>query len=360
MRVLVAIPTYRNASTGYVIRSTLKALCDQTLGGFRVLVVYKPSPGDRTLDIVDEYKDKLDIEVRVQQSGFFEEAMNEIFRVSEEYDLTIVTDDDAVPSSRFVEDHVAFHNTHGKVGITSGLVVEKTVWASRASLAAFLAKRVLGVNKPLLENMNDYDVFISNVGLTALKKLYQKHGWEGEYVLTVDIRGVNLSFKSRNYIEGFELKGYTVRGLRNEQLLALHYIRQGLHATRFKGGIVRHVERESLSRTVIPTKSYMIGVELGLLPYGVSLYRFKIDLNKLELLSHVYEVYSRNSRNPRLVGFARGLRLAVAAIKSGLEPREVRSLLAGVEKRYEMPRRNTPGEAYLRPPGWRAARKEGL
>jgi len=71
MRVLVGLPTFNNGAFGYTIRRTLEALADQSYRDFRVLVVYKPSPGDGALDVVDEFRDKLDIEVRIQGDGFF-------------------------------------------------------------------------------------------------------------------------------------------------------------------------------------------------------------------------------------------------------------------------------------------------
>ena len=72
---------------------TLEALASQSFRDFRVLIVYKPSPGDKTLDVIDEFRDRLDIEVSIQSEGFFEEAMNIIFEVSRDYDITLTTDD---------------------------------------------------------------------------------------------------------------------------------------------------------------------------------------------------------------------------------------------------------------------------
>jgi len=68
MRVYVAIPTYRNF--GRTIGKTLEALAKQTYQNFKVLIVYKPFPGDRTLDVIDEFRDELDIEVVVQNEGY--------------------------------------------------------------------------------------------------------------------------------------------------------------------------------------------------------------------------------------------------------------------------------------------------
>ena len=76
MRVLVGLPTFNNGASGYTIRRTLGALANQSYRDFRVLVIYKPSLSDGTLDVVYEFSDKLDIGVRIQGDGFVEETMN--------------------------------------------------------------------------------------------------------------------------------------------------------------------------------------------------------------------------------------------------------------------------------------------
>jgi len=121
MRVLVGLPTFNNGASGYTIRRTLEALVNQSFRDFRVLVVYKPNPGDGTLDVVDEFSDKLDIEVRIQSDGFVEEAMNEIFKVAVDYDITLTTDDDAIPTKTWIQEHIQFHKNHEKIGIISGI-----------------------------------------------------------------------------------------------------------------------------------------------------------------------------------------------------------------------------------------------
>jgi len=52
-----------------------------------------------------------------------------------------------------------------------------------------------------------------------------------------------MSFKSGSLIDGFALPGYTKRGVHNERLLVLHYVRQGFHSVAFNGGFVEHLGR---------------------------------------------------------------------------------------------------------------------
>ena len=135
MRVLVGVPTFGNFRFGYSIRWTLEALANQSFRDFRVLIVYRPSPGDRTLDVVDEFRDKLDIEVKIQSEGFFEEAMNIIFEMARDYDLLLITDD-AIPSKTWVEDHVNFHKQFNDVFIARGLISKN--WLSRSMVVLFV------------------------------------------------------------------------------------------------------------------------------------------------------------------------------------------------------------------------------
>ncbi|MFP3299215.1 MAG: glycosyltransferase family A protein [Thermocladium sp.] len=114
MRVLVGLPTFNNGASGYTIRRTLGALADQSYRDFRLLVVYKPSPGDGTLDVVDEFRDKLDIEIRIQSDGFVEEALNEIFKAATDYGITLTTDDDTIPTKTWIQDHLQYHKNHEK------------------------------------------------------------------------------------------------------------------------------------------------------------------------------------------------------------------------------------------------------
>jgi len=69
------------------------------------LIAYKPFPGDKTLGIVDKFRDKLDIEIIIQNEGYFEEALNLIYR-NADGDLLITTDDDAIPELDWVRKHI--------------------------------------------------------------------------------------------------------------------------------------------------------------------------------------------------------------------------------------------------------------
>jgi len=336
VRVLVGLPSFNNGAFGYTIRGTLEALVNQSFRDFRVLVVYKPSPGDRTLDVVDEFRDRLDIEVRIQGDGFVEEAMNEIFKAATDYDITLTTDDDAIPTKTWIQEHIQFHKNHEKIGITQGIVSsqirnnEDHTFPSLYILMRFLGYSI-GFYKPLIKELYGYRTIVNDMGLTACANCelgIEKH----DYIHTLYISGVNMSFKSGSLIDGFALPGYTRRGLDYESLLALHFIRQGLHSAIFNRGFIEHLERESLSRPKSKVSRFMIAIEHALLPYGVYYYGFKINMRRLKLYERLVKLYSKLSRATIWRAYAIGLNLAIEAIENDYEPREARRRLHETEQ----------------------------
>jgi Glycosyl transferase family 2. len=331
MRVLVGLPTFNNGAFGYTIRGTLEALVNQSFRDFRVLVVYKPSPGDETLDVVDEFRDRLDIEVRIQGDGYFEEAMNEIFKAATDYDITLTTDDDAIPTKTWIQEHIQFHKNHEKIGITTGLVIPQQNICYEYPLFRPV-RQLLGYHKPLIKELCNYKVIINDMGLTAcdpkLINMDKKYG----YAYTVVIGGANMSFKSGQLIDGFALPGYTKRGMHNEKFLALHYVRRGFHSVVFNGGFVEHIERDSLSRPKSRISKFMVGIEDYLLPYGVHYYGFRINMSRLRLYKGLIELYGTFRRTITSRAYAIGLSLAIKAIENNYEPKEVRRRLLEIEQ----------------------------
>jgi len=335
VRVLVGLPTFNNGASGYTIRRTLEALANQSYRDFRVLVVYKPSPGDRTLDVVDEFRDKLDIEVKIQSDGFVEEAMNEIFKAAVDYDITLTTDDDAIPAKTWIQEHIQFHKNHEKIGITQGIVSSQIRNNENHTFLLYIFMRLLGYSigfyKPLIKDLYSYRTIVNDMGLFACANCelsIEKHN----YIYTIGIAGVNMSFKSGSLIDGFTLPGYTRRGLHYESLLALHFVRQGLHSAIFNGGFVEHLERESLSRPKSKVSGFMMAIEHTLFPYGVYYYGFKINMRRLKLYERLVKLYSKLSGATTWRVHAIGLNLAIEAIENDYEPREVRRRLLEIEQ----------------------------
>ena len=333
MRVLVGLPSFNNGALGYTIRQTLDALSVQSFNDFKLLIVYKPSSGDRTLDIVNEFTDRLDIEIKIQNDGFFEEAVNEILKASIDYDITLTTDDDAIPTRTWIEEHVKFHKNHEKVGVLSGMVILRSQNNGCYEHLRFI-KHLIGYYKPLIKELHNYAEIINNMGLLVCvdpKSIGAIRRYNYVYTVGVNISGVNMSFKSGRFIDGFRLPGYTKRGIHNEKFLALHYLKQGFHSAIFNGGFVEHLERDSLSRPKNEISTFMTGVEWYLMPYGVYYYGFRININRLRFYEHLIKLYSVLRRTILSQAYTVGLKLAIEAIKNSYQPKDVRQRLLKIE-----------------------------
>ncbi|ADI32606.1 glycosyltransferase family A protein [Staphylothermus hellenicus] len=330
MKVLVGIPTYGNVRFGYTIRETLEGLVNQTFKDFRVLIVYKPMKDDKTLDVVSEYSDKLDVEVLVQRNGYFVDAVNMILEVARDYDITLTTDDDAIPGPKWVAEHISMHRAHEKIGVLSGLVNNsfRVEIGSGNKFLAFI-KKISGFYTPLFKDYIErgYIGYINDIGLSVINPSY-----DYEYVKHRDKIygppiGVNMSFKSR-LLDNFGLPPYSIKGLHNENLLATYYlIKYKMYSSIFRGANVIHLERESLSRAKSKEELCKLLAEHCLLPYGLYSIGVKVNMRKLKLYSLIKPLYSRLKETYRYDGCLYGIRLAIEAIENNYTPLEVRNKL---------------------------------
>jgi len=324
--VTVAIPTYKNF--GLTIGYTLKALTMQTYKDFRVLIVYKPYPGDNTLNIIDEFKERLDIDILIQSNGYFEEALNIIYSNADS-NILILTDDDSIPSSTWLEEHIKLHLRYPKVGVIGGEVIEEP---SNSYYKKRLVHRILRFHKPLLDVLKSYESFLNDMGLWVYR--YRPLN-QGEIRKTMYVTGVNMSVKRAIYRD-FQLPCYTIRGLHNELLLGLYSILKGFHVMHYKGAYIEHLARESLSRTTNSSALKELLLENSLTPYGVSRYYKKINLQKLKF----YKLYLQSLKKllrmlkkkigPYMEITPIGLEITLKAIKENKDPKWVRDKLIRV------------------------------
>jgi len=218
-----------------------------------------------------------------------------------------------------------------KIGITQGIVSPQIRnFPSLYILMRFLG-HLIGFYKPLIKDLYGYRMIVNDMGLLVCANCelgIEKH----DYIHTFGIAGVNMNFKSGRLIDGFALPGYTRRGFGNESLLALHFIRQGLHSVIFNGGFVEHLERESLSRPKSKVSGFMKEIERTLFPYGVYYYGFKINMRRLKLYERLAKLYGKLSGATIWRAYAIGLGLAIEAIENNYEPREVRRRLLEIEQ----------------------------
>ena len=321
MKVLVSIPTFNNAKRGYTIRRTLESLVSQVFGDFRVLVVYKPSENDETLKILKEFEDKLDIDIKIQKQGYIEEAMNIIFEYSEDYDITLVTDDDAIPSKTWIQEHINIHKKHEKIGIATGDINTRFVmrrYKFLRRLLGFYAPNQL-IKEKSKDNINSYRCYINDMGLLVPVK----EAIGDTLVPSFCVTGVNLSFKSR-LISGFRLPNASTRGLYYESLTALHYFMKGLKPVEFRGAHVLHLDYESLSRASNPLSRFTWGLESHISPYIYNLYGLRINIAKLKRYKYFLKTFYSLKKTLLSCAYLVGVTLAQKGLEEKWTPRKMR------------------------------------
>lgn len=313
MKLVIGIPTYKN--NGTTIGSLLDSLARQTYADFRVVIVMKrgdPEGDQRTMDVIERSSKDLDISLVEQKEGFFEEALALLFK--EKADVYLTSDDDAVVSPSWVEDHVRVMRDE-EVGVATG-EIEGQRWVNYPNLL-FEKFRDKDYMMPYSDVFEDYHGFLTKVGLSVDRDKDVKMST----YKTLAVAGVNMSVK-RKAIEGYSPLAFTLRGTYNESLIALNGIKKGLHSVVFQGAKVTHKDRESLSRTKDKDTANYLALERFVLPYAVDLLGFKIDV---ELLRRFVEEVDWNVARE-------GMEIALKGIEGKLKPREVREMLA--ESKY--------------------------
>jgi glycosyltransferase involved in cell wall biosynthesis len=317
--VTVAIPTHKN--DGKTIVFALEALTRQTFRDFDVLIVYKPSEGDRTLEAVEKFKDRLNIRVVYQNEGYIEEAMNLIYSNATS-DLLLTLDDDEIPSENWVEDHVKFHEKYSEAGVARGRVKPKIDVSLRPTLRHYL-KAV--IYRPYSMEFEGYRGYLTVFGVPT-DIPYERI--EGEFVKTITMAAENMSAKREVYRD-FRLPGYTFRGFHHENLLALHAIKKGFFTAEINGGRAEEIERtvygsraESLSTPTTLKGRLGVVMEHFLFPYAANLFGYRPKM--LGLLKFLISLDYRGAKREAAI---RALNIAIEGIEKGLKPSEVRQKL---------------------------------
>ena len=336
MKVCVAIPTYKNF--GKTISRTLNSLATQTYKDFRVLIVYKPFPGDTTLEVIDEYRNKLNIEVVVQKEGYVTEAMNITFKKVEE-DVLIITDDDAIPECQFIRKHVSLHECYPRVGVVGGSVFPQSFQRQKSTLRVHLidflrlVNITLGYYKHLNKHLKEYLSYYNDMGLFVFNDppLSMR-----ETRCTMWVIGANMSIKKAVFTD-FEVPCSTIRGSEYEFLVALHAILKGFKTILTSDIRVIHCERESLSR---PKDPHLTLIEHAIAPYNVfkvygyvNLKRLKNYLRVINAVKTFKKLAKRSS--PFIESFSLTLPLAIKSIEENKSPSYVRTQLKEISKFYE-------------------------
>ncbi|BCU68743.1 glycosyltransferase [Stygiolobus caldivivus] len=328
MDVTVGLPTYKN--NGTTIGLLLNALTVQTYKKFSVLIVYKPSEGDKTEEVVRKYSGQLDIEIVHQTEGYFDEALNLLYSRANG-DILITTDDDAVPSPSWVEDHVRLHEKYPEVGLLGPIM-------SSQSPASFFKRLYNKFMEPPLEpSFYEYSTYYAKTGILVGNPNIGKVSTP--YVKSFSFMGVNMSVKREVY-KDFRLLPMTLRGIGNEPFLALHTFRKGYVSANFHSCCnITHEERDSLSRPKSVSGIKERYAELMLSVYYLSKF-YKLDLTRLSLdvktKLAVWNLRKKSEQERAMIeGLRAGLRIALEAIKEGKDEKWIRSKLT--ELNYQRP-----------------------
>lgn len=295
MNVKVFIPTIGRNS----LKQTLEALDIQTFSDFKIYLILK---GNITLNSDN-------IIVIKQKEGYFEEAINIALRNLDDADIALFTDDDAIPSRTWIEEHIEFHEKNPNTAIISGKVIGKK-WKNYPN-SLFKRFKNTEYMKPYNQEFSEYTAFLTKVGLSVDGDNFGKN----EIEKSLAIAGVNMSIKVKPFLN-VQIPEFTLRGSYNETMLALHAIKKGYYSMTFSGAEVYHLGEESLSRTTNEKIDKYLCLEKHTLPYAVN-FIFPISVTLLEdFISKLEDEIPK-----------RGLFLALKGIKEALHPHNFRELL---------------------------------
>ncbi|AWR97420.1 glycosyltransferase [Acidianus sulfidivorans JP7] len=302
MTIKVFIPTVGRPT----LQQSINALREQTFKDLEIILIVKNNNF-----IINN------VHIIVQKEGYFEEAINLALKnINGDEELILFTDDDAIPSKSWVEDHLEFHCKNKNIAIASGKILGKK-WKNYPN-ALFKKYKNTEFMKPYSNIFSEYIGFLTKVGLSVDRENIE----EKEIQKSLAIAGVNMSLKPEIF-KNKQIPEFTLRGSYNETILALYSIKEGYSAAVFDGALVNHLGEESLSRTNNSKIEKYLMLEKHTLPYGVN-YIFPIDEKLLEnFLENVTE------KIPKI-----GLELALRGIKEKICPHEFRKLLQ--KEMYEL------------------------
>jgi glycosyltransferase involved in cell wall biosynthesis len=256
------------------LRRTLNALMNQTELKFNVIVVLKPS-NDGSEQIVQNFKNKIDIKMIIQKEGFLIDSINLGLKYADG-DVIIFLDDDAIPADSFVEEHLKCYKSNLKIGGVAGNVIPAILGKNgelkfnseishiMASSTPFLTSISRKLWRCPLSGMEDYYIYISKAGYVEYNTDMTRNLGEGVSKSLLGM-GANMSVL-RKSIAGFKLPRSWLTGLSYEQYLGWFIWRRGYITLYNPDAFVYHLlHGESLSRNASGKKWVLRSVENQLL-----------------------------------------------------------------------------------------------
>jgi glycosyltransferase involved in cell wall biosynthesis len=291
LSVSVLVPTYKRAS---LLSYVLAALEKQTYKDFDVVVILKPS-GDKTEEIVEEFKKSLKMTVIVQEKGYVVDAMN-LGLENVRGDITVFLDDDAIPFPDWIQNLVSTYSQPNVGGVAGG-VIPAFLNERNLMLIDGEVSGIISDNKPFLDaigrkiwgcplkGLDDYFVYISKAGVVDYTFRMKNHASQ-KVTKSLLGMGANMSV-STEAIRGFRFPNSWILGWGFEQFLAWHLWKKGYCLFYNPNARVHHlVHGQTLSRNIADFRKQLLReAEVQLLFYR--LYGLEKDLSIMHRISWI-------------------------------------------------------------------------
>jgi len=289
--VSVLMPTYKRAG---LLIYVLAALEKQTYKDFDVVVILKPS-GDKTEEIVNEFKKSLRMKVIVQEKGYIIDAMN-LGLENISGDITAFLDDDAIPFPDWVQNLVETYDLPN-VGGVAGSIIPAFLNEKNATPVDGEVSGIISDRKPFLdtigrkiwgcplEGLEDYFVYISKAGVVDYK-FSIKDLANSKTTKSLLGMGANMSVLTEA-IKGFRFPNSWILGWGFEQFLAWHVWKKGYSLYYNPEARVHHlIHGQTLSRNIVDFRKQLLReAEVQLLFYR--LYSLENGLSVMHRMSWV-------------------------------------------------------------------------
>jgi glycosyltransferase involved in cell wall biosynthesis len=132
MKISIIIPTYNRSS---LLEETLDALCRQTAPHYLgEVIIINDGSTDLTDEVVDGFSDRLPIRYFRQARSGVSSARNRGLREASS-SVVLLLDDDVVPSSQLIAEHVSFHTETPAV---NAVLLGYVVWHPKVRVTPFM------------------------------------------------------------------------------------------------------------------------------------------------------------------------------------------------------------------------------
>jgi glycosyltransferase involved in cell wall biosynthesis len=257
--VSVIIATYNR---GYLLNHVLEALTNQTCDDFEVLMVVKPS-GDGTEQIIETYRERLNIKIIVQNHGYVTDALN-LGLKHVKGEIFVFIDDDAIPFPNLIQAHILSYS-EDTVGAVAGDVMPVILDGKKICQFTGVSSEIIPAknsgsdlirklrHRPL-KGLENYLFYISKAGFVSFNYDVADVARDNKIVYSLLAKGANMSVSSKA-IADFQFPTSCIVGLTFEQQLAWYLWKKGYRVIFNPALKVYHIHHgQSLSRNIKDVK----------------------------------------------------------------------------------------------------------